>query len=101
MWFKSSVFRELQAHDKGFTDFCDECQSQKSARRNEWVAAKKKVEEMLLLESLSKDYYESCLFSPCCFYGSNVVCYYDGMLLEHRMFAFCDFLYDGMLFVGK
>ncbi|XP_035840966.1 2-oxoglutarate and iron-dependent oxygenase domain-containing protein ICU11 isoform X4 [Helianthus annuus] len=42
MWFKSSVFRELQAHDKGFKDFCDECQSQKSARRNEWVAAKKR-----------------------------------------------------------
>ncbi|KAL9998815.1 putative procollagen-lysine 5-dioxygenase, Procollagen galactosyltransferase [Helianthus debilis subsp. tardiflorus] len=102
MWFKSSVFRELRAHDKGFKDFCDECQSQKIARRNEWVAAKKRVEEMLLLESLSKDNYESCLFSPYCFYGSNVVCYYDGMLLlEHRTFAFCDFLYDGMLFVCK
>ncbi|KAJ0849614.1 putative procollagen-lysine 5-dioxygenase [Helianthus annuus] len=68
MWFKSSVFRELQSHDKGFKDFCDECQSQKIARRNEWVAAKKKVEEMMLLESLSKDYYESCLFSPCCLF---------------------------------
>ncbi|MFS7941859.1 hypothetical protein Hanom_Chr06g00481311 [Helianthus anomalus] len=43
MWFKSFVFRELQTHDKGFKDFCDECQSRKIARRNEWVAAKKKV----------------------------------------------------------
>ncbi|KAI7739246.1 hypothetical protein M8C21_004443, partial [Ambrosia artemisiifolia] len=42
MWCKSSVYRELQKHEKGYKDFCEECQRQRSAKRLEWVAAKKK-----------------------------------------------------------